>query len=319
MFGFGFRFPTLLRTSDFEFRISTMTLSHLTLIGERLNPGFTKTKFLLDKADLNGLQELAVSQVQKGAHYLTINVGDKATREPAGLVKLIEAVQDVVDVPLSFDYPHRSVQEVCLRTYRPDKARGRKPIVNSVTELRMDMLGLLKIQPFRLVLMASERLENGQALPNRTAEEVAQTARRLALRIVHNGGGLAFDDLLIDVSLCPIASDTEGHTRRAIEAIRLIGGDPELRGAHLMVGLSNLGIMLPKVALDGSRLSTKLESAFLTLTIPCGLDTILATPGRDYQILPADDFVLRGFKEAIALDSFDTLMRLQQLYRKDPP
>lgn len=296
-----------------------MTLSHLTLIGERLNPGFASSKALLDEEDIKGLQELAVSQVQRGAHYLTINVGDKATRDPSFLVKLIEAVQEVVNVPLSFDYPHRSVQEICLKTYQQDKARGRKPIVNSVTELRLDMLGLLKIQPFRLVLMASERLENGKALANRTAEEVARTAKRLAQRIVSENCGLTLDDLLIDVSLCPIASDTEGHTRRAVEAIRLIGTDPDLRGVHLMVGLSNLGIMLPKLALDGSRLSTKVESAFLTLTVPHGLDTILATPGRDYQILPEDDFVLRGFKEAIALDGFDTLMRLQQLYRKDTP
>jgi len=222
-----------------------------------------------------------------------------------------------VNVPLSFDYPHRSVQEICLKTYRPEKARGGKPIVNSVTELRMDMLGLLKIQPFRLVLMASERLEDGKALPNLAAEEVAETERRLALRIVDDRCGLTFDDLLVDVSLCPIASDSEGHTQRAIEAIHRIGRDPELRGVHLMVGLSNLGIMLPKLALDGSRLSTKLESAFLTLTVPHGLDTILATPGRNYQILPEDDFVLRGFKEAIALNGFDTLMRLQQIYRKD--
>ena len=134
--------------------------------------------------------------------------------------------------------------------------------------------------------MASERLENGKALPNLAAEEVAETARRLALRIVNDRCGFTLDDLLIDVSLCPIASDSEGHTKRAIEAIRLIGRDSELRGVHLMVGLSNLGIMLPKLALDGSRLSTKLESAFLTLTVPHGLDTILATPGRDYQILP---------------------------------
>jgi len=296
-----------------------MTLSHLTLIGERLNPGFASSKALLEQEDIKGLQELAVSQVQKGAHYLTINVGDKATSDPSFLVKFIEAVQDVVNVPLSFDYPHRSVQEMCLKTYKPEKARGRKPIVNSVTELRLDMLGLLKIQPFRLVLMASERLENRQALANRTAEEVAQTAKRLARRIVSEDCGLTLDDLLIDVSLCPVASDSEGHTRRAVEAIHLIGCDPELRGAHLMVGLSNLGILLPKVSLDGGRLSTKLESAFLTLTVPHGLDTILATPGRDYQILPEDDLVLRGFKEAIALDGFDTLMRLQQLYRKDKP
>ena len=293
-----------------------MSLPHLTLIGERINPGFASSKALLDAEDLPGLQALAVSQVEKGAHYLTINVGDKATSRPDFLVKLIEAVQDAVDVPLAFDYPNYAVQELCLRTYRPEKARERRPIVNSVSELRLDMLDLIKIQPFRLVLMASERVENGQELPNTNAEEVAQTARRLVQRIIGGGTGFAPDNLIIDVSLCPVATDSEGQTRRAIEAIKLIGRDPELKDVHLIVGLSNLGIMLPKLALDGSRLSTKLESAFLTLTIPHGLDMILGTPGRDYQMLPPDDFVLRGLQEAIALDGFDTLLRVQQLYKK---
>ena len=83
---------------------------------------------------------------------------------------------------------------------------------------------------------------------------------------------------------------------------------------HVVVGLSNLGVMLPKFALDGSRLSIKIESAFLTLAMPKGLDTILGTPGRDYQILPPDDFVLRGFQEAIARDGFETLDRVRELY-----
>lgn len=293
-----------------------MPLPNLTIIGERINPGFASSKALLDAEDLSALQALAVSQVEKGAQYLTINVGDKATGRPDFLVKLITAVQDVVDVPLAFDYPNHSVQELCLRTYRPDKARGRKPIVNSVSELRLDMLDLIKIRPIRLVLMASERVENGKELPNNTAEEVAQTARRLVKRIVNSGTGLTIDDLIVDVSLCPVATDSENQTRRAIEAIKLIGRDPELKGVHMIVGLSNLGIMLPKVALDGSRLSTKLESAFLTLTLPHGLDTILGTPGRDYQMLPPDDFVLRGLEEAIQLDGFETLLRIQQLYKK---
>ena len=293
-----------------------MPLPNLTIIGERINPGFASSKALLDAEDLPALQALAVSQVEKGAQYLTINVGDKATGRPDFLVKLITAVQDAVDVPLAFDYPNHSVQELCLRTYRPDKARGRRPIVNSVSELRLDMLDLIKIRPIRLVLMASERVENGKELPNNTAEEVAQTARRLVKRIINSGTGLTIDDLIVDVSLCPVATDSENQTRRAIEAIKLIGRDPELKGVHMIVGLSNLGIMLPKVALDGSRLSTKLESAFLTLTLPHGLDTILGTPGRDYQMLPPDDFVLRGLEEAIQLDGFETLLRIQQLYKK---
>ena len=296
-----------------------MPIPNLTLIGERINPGFASSKALLDAEDIPGLQKLAVDQVKKGAHYLTINVGDKATDRPAFLVALIQAVQCVVDVPLSFDYPNRSVQEICLKTYDPAKARGRKPIVNSISELRWDMLELRRLRPFRLVVMASERVENGEALPNRTREEVAQTARRLVRRILDDGDGFTPDDLIVDVSLFPMASDTEGLTRRSLEAIQIIGRDPDLRGVHLIVGLSNLGILLPKQARDGSRLSTKLESAFLTLAMPHGLDTILGTPGRDYQLLPEDDFVLRGFQEAVALEGFDTLLKLRELYQTASP
>lgn len=223
-----------------------VSIRNLTIIGERINPGFVSSKALLEQRDLKGLQNLALSQVQKGARYLTINVGEDAKGDPQFLVKLIRAVQAVVDVPLSFDYPHRSVQEVCLKTFNPGRTRGRKPIVNSASQLRMDMLELIEIRPFRLVLMVCERMENGKELPNRTAEEMAQTARRLVGRVLDNGGGMTLDALLIDVSLCPIASDAEGHVKRAIEAIRLIGGDSDLRGAHLMVGLSNLGILLPR-------------------------------------------------------------------------
>jgi len=292
-------------------------IEKLTIIGERINPGFASSKVLLENQDIKGIQALAVSQAQKGAAYLTINVGESAMENLAFIVEVVKAIQAVVDVPLSFDYPHVSVQEACLKVYDPARARGRKPIINSVTELRWNMLEVLKIQPARVVLMASERVENGEEISNQTAQQISDTARRMALRVVNDGHGLTMDDLMIDVSLCPIATDTEGQTRRAIESIQFIGNDPDLRGIHTLVGLSNLAVMLPKDALDGQRLGVRVESAFLTLAMPRGLDVILGTPGRDYRILPDDDFVMRGVREAIGLDGFETLERVQQLYRRD--
>lgn len=292
-----------------------MPIDNLTIIGERINPGFASSKVLLDTQDIKGIQDLAVAQVEKGAAYLTINVGEAAQRDTAFLREVIRAVQAVVDVPLSFDYPHESVQEVCLKTYDAGKAKGRKPIINSISELRWGMFDVLKIQPAKVVLMASERVEGGVEIANEKAAEIAETARRMALRAM-NDHGLSANDLFVDVSLCPVATDTEGRTRRAIEAIDLIGSDAAMSDVHILVGLSNLGVMLPKFALDGSRLSVKVESAFLTLTIPFGLDTILGTAGRDYQILPSDDFVLRGFVEAMLCDGFDTLTRVQDLYQR---
>lgn len=296
-----------------------MSIPNLKIIGERINPGFAKSKELLDRGDIAGIQELARSQTAKGCDYLTINIGDRAGRDSRFLVAVIQAVQSVTDLPLSFDYPNRAVQEICLKTYQPSKARGRKPIVNSISELRWDMLEVLKLAPAKVVLMASERLEDGHAAANETPEDIAKTVRRMVPRVLSGDHGLTPDDIFVDVSLSPIAMDTDGLVRRAIEAIRLIGHDATLRGIHLVVGLSNLGIMLPKVALDGSRLGLAIESAFLTLTMPHGLDTILGTPGREYRILPPDDFVLQGFQEALALEGFETLERIRKLYQKDEP
>ena len=289
----------------------------LTLIGERINPGFKSSRELLEAKDIGGLQALAVDQVEKGGcGYLTVNVGDAATRDQAFLADLIRAIQDAVDLPLAFDYPNREVQELCLAVYDPSKAGGHKPLMNSVAETRWDMLEIRDSQPFEVVLMASERLENGRAVANQTAVQVHETARRMVYQLLTTDARFEPDDLFLDVSLGPIGADFEGLTRRAVDAIRLIGADPDLARCHKLVGLSNLSISLPPRALDGGLLKVRLESAFLSLTVPHGLDYILGSPGRDYQILADDDFVMQGFREALDLPEFETILRVQQLYKE---
>jgi cobalamin-dependent methionine synthase I len=294
-----------------------MPIENLSIIGERINPGFKSSKLLFDKEDIAGIQALAADQVKAGASLLNINVGDLALRKPEFMSELIPAVQSVVSVPLSFDFPNFAVQERCLRAYDPARAGGARPIVNSISELRFEMIDLLRVRPCRFILMASERLENGKRIANKTAAEVHATATRMVDRMLAGGGALSTDDLFVDVSVGPIGADMEGLTRMAIDAIRAIGSDPALAGIHMSVGLSNISIMLPKDASDGSPLKSQIESAFLTLAVPLGLDTVLASADRDYRILPADNLVMRGVREAIALDGIDTVLRIQQIYRSN--
>ena len=51
------------------------------------------------------------------------------------------------------------------------------------------------------------------------------------------------------------------------------------------------------------------------VTMPHALDTALGTPGRDYFLLPEDNFVLQGFDEATRLWGFESIMRIQQFYQ----
>lgn len=291
-----------------------MSLPGLTIIGERINPGFASSKVLLENKDLDGLARLAIEQVSKGAHYLTLNSGEAPEKDPAFQSALTRAIQSACEAPISFDSPNPAVQEIYLKAYDPLLARGQKPVINSIAQTRSDMLDLLKIQPAKVVLMASERLEGGKPIANRSAREVHETAREMVFQILEGSHGITPDDLFIDVSLGPIATDSEGLTRMAIEAIELIGSDDRLRGVHVVVGLSNLSVMLPKQATDGSPLKVHMESAFLTVAMPLGLDTILGSPGRKYEILPEESFVLKGFREAIVEEGFDTIIRIKDLY-----
>lgn len=292
-----------------------MSFPGLTIIGERLNPGFASSRRLLEARDLAGLQELARSQVAQGAAWLNINAGRQAETEPGFMVELVKAVQSVVSVPLSLDSPCPRVQAAVLAAYDPARSAGRPPLINSVAESRWEILALRRSTRARILFMASERLEDGQPVANRSPEDIHRTARRMVERARSEHPDLDFDDCVVDVSVGPMASDTENLTRTAVEAIRRIGSDPSLAGVHLSVGLSNLGIMLPRHQVEGLPLGLALESAFLTTCVPLGLDLALATPGRDYRLLPDGHPALQAFQAFLAADGYEALRGLRKLYR----
>src|SRR3990172_2861367 len=267
-----------------------------TIIGDRINPGFKATKAMVENHDLAGLQALAVRQVKAGADALDFTLGPDAKDDPEFLIAAIDAVQEAVDVPLCFDYPESETQEICLKAYDPAKAKGAKPIINSIAETRWQMVDLLRVRPCRVMLMASERLEEGVGRPNRSGAEIAGTAKRAALRLLRENG-VALDDFTVDVSISAI-----------------IGSDPELKGIHISGGIVNIAQLLPPKAADGSDLKEQLECAFLTLARPLGMDTLLGTPWRNFHLLPEDNYVLGVLREILDATGTDVLRKVRKLY-----
>ncbi len=91
-----------------------------------------------------------------------------------------------------------------------------------------------------------------------------------------------------------------------------VNSDPQLKGLHIMGGLTNIGQQLPPKAADGSDLKLSLECAFLTLAVPFGFDTILCTPWRNYQALSDDNYVLKNILEETGSNA---LRAVRKLYR----
>jgi 5-methyltetrahydrofolate--homocysteine methyltransferase len=285
------------------------------IIAERINPGFKSVKIFFDNEDIADLQELAVKQAQAGAWYQDVNIGPRALNDSAFMAEVIRAIQSVVTTPLAFDFPSAQVQEVCLKSYDRARAGGQMPMINSITEHRWDLMDLHKhFGPFKVITMTSERVEDGVAQGNKTADEIYRTAKRCALRL-RNEYGMAMDDILIDVSVSAVIADTTGLNRATLDAIKLIGNDPDLSGTHMTGGLTNIAQQMPKKSADGSDLKYSLESAFLTLAVPNGLDTILTTPWKHHRPLPEDNYVLKTYKNFLEQTGSNALRAVRKFYK----
>jgi 5-methyltetrahydrofolate--homocysteine methyltransferase len=290
-----------------------MSKHNLIVIGERINPGFASSNALFENEDIEGIQALAKRQAEAGAKYLNVNIGNRAVDDHKFMEEVVVAIQNAVNIPLSFDFPRLDVQEICLKVYDSAKANGEKPIINSVSETRMDMLEALNIQPCKIVAMASERVEDGESLANTKADQVHAVAKRMA-KLLRTDYGMSNDDIFVDVSISTLASDSKGGTYMALGGIELIGKDPELAGIHMMGGLTNIGLMLPKKEYDGVALQSAIERAFLTIVCPLGFDTVLATPWDNHESLPEGHPVLVLLKELVKLQGVDFLRHLRKFY-----
>lgn len=290
-----------------------MAIPGLTIIGESINDSVPSTKKLFDENDLPGLLELARSQDEKGAAWIDVNVGP---REPAFMADLVRRIQSVTAKPLSIDTPDPAIAEAGLRAYDLGRTGGRKPVLNSISPLRLPMFGLTAVRPFIPILMASERYEPGAGCgsANRTAEETRQTARALLEEARRCIPGFTNDQAVIDPGIAPVGGDCEGQLKRVLGSLALMHADPFFAGVHMSVGLSNFTVMLPSKKKDGTPVKGPLESAFLTLAMPRGLDTIIGSTVRKYEILPPGHPALACLEDILKLEGFDTLMRLKEFY-----
>lgn len=286
-----------------------MPIPNLTIIGESINDSVPSTHLLFEANDIAGLQALARAQDTGGAGYIDVNVGPRPGEFLAETVRL---VQSVTAKPLSIDTPDPVMAEAGLKAYDRARGSGQLPILNSISQARREMFGLIRVMPFMPILLASERLENGVGQANHTAAEVHATARAM----VEEAGrhGIPVHHCIIDPAISPIGADSEGHFKCLMGAIQLIHDDPALKGVHMSVGLSNFTVMLPPKRADGSPTKGPLESAFLTLAVPLGMDHVIGSVKRKYELLAPDHPAMRCVNDCLKLEGFDVIMRVQEYY-----
>ena len=289
-----------------------MGIPGLTIIGESINDSIPSTHTMFEENNIDGVVELARFQAEKGAAYIDVNVG---LRSPGFMAEVVKRIQQQISVPLSIDTPDPEIAEAGLGAYDTERAENRKPILNSISEARLEMFDLYRKQPFIPILLITEgKNEFGEVAMNRNAAENYATAKSIVAIAREKIANIPNDQLILDPGIMPIGSDMEGNFKRLMEIVRIIHNDDDFSGINMSVGLSNFTVMLPPRKSDGSPVKSPLESAFLTRAIPLGMNFIVGSVKRKYRILESDHLAMQCLDDVLKLDGLDAVMRVMEYF-----
>jgi 5-methyltetrahydrofolate--homocysteine methyltransferase len=228
------------------------------IIGERINP--TGRKVLTEQMlamNMDMVRRDALRQVEAGAHMLDVNAGVPGDRiEPDILKAAVQAVQSVVDVPLSIDSSMVDALDAGLSVYQG------KALVNSVTgeDERLDaVLPLVKKYGAAVIGIAND--QTGISGDPQVRLSVAQ---KIVARAEHYG--IPPEDILIDPLVLTVSADDRA-AMATLETIRLV---KEKLGVNMTCGASNVSFGLPW--------REAVNMVFLSMTIAAGLPSAITNP-----------------------------------------
>jgi cobalamin-dependent methionine synthase I len=276
-----------------------MNSRRLHIIGELMNNSYARARKAFSERNVKDYQHLARLQTDLGADFLTLNVDGtqriqvRPEEMLAFLPDVIPAIQSVTKTPISFDNPSVEYHKVALKHY--DRSKSPAPILNSLAASRErldEMIELVAEYDTLAIVMASERFVPGGTSQCLTAADAHHAAKDFVELLVTKAGRTN-DQIIIDTGLAPVGADTYGLVNIGLDAMQLIRQDPDLKGVHLVVGLSNFAWGTPKHIRDD------LEKAYLTLGMQAGLDFALANPEKSPAPLPTDHPMVEKLHHAL--------------------
>ena len=232
------------------------------IIGENIHIISEKVKEGLKARDAKFFQELAVKQVEAGAQALDLNLGPRKKDWEEVFPWMVETVEAVVDVPISFDSTNILGIEAGLK-----KITKAKPIINSTSAEpeRLEKVPLIAKQ-YNARLIALTMGASG--IPISADERVNIAIEKLIPRMMEID--YPMEDLIIDPLVLTVSGCQE-YCPELIEAIRTLeyAWDPP---PAISVGLSNVSNAVP------SENRPLINRTYGALLMGVGLKMMIANP-----------------------------------------
>ena len=246
------------------------------IIGERINPtGKKKFKEALKNEDMDYILKEAITQQDKGAHILDVNVGLPDIDEVAMMEKVVKELQSVTSLPLQIDTVDGKAMERAMRIYNG------KPMINSVNGKQVSM-----DEVFPLVRKYGGVVV-GLTIDEEGIPKDAEGRVRVAGKIINEAAKYGIDkkDIVIDVLTMTISSEKNG-AKVTLEALKRVR---EEFGVRTVLGVSNISFGLPRRPI--------VNSYFYAMAMQNGL-----TAGI---INPSSEDMMKAYRSYNALMGFD--------------
>ena len=232
------------------------------ILGENIHIISEKVKAALIEKDDRFFQELAVKQVEAGAQALDLNLGPRKKDGEVIFPWMVELVEQVVDVPLSFDSTNLVGIEAGLM-----KVTKAQPIINSTSAEpeRLEKVPLLaKRYNARLVALTM----GSSGIPIAADERVNIAVETLIPRMIeidYPMENLIIDPLVLTVSGC------QQYCPQLIETVRTLqyAWDP---APVISVGLSNVSNAVP------AQNRALINRTYCAMLMGVGLQMMIANP-----------------------------------------
>ncbi len=229
------------------------------VVGERINPtGKKALQAQLREGNFEKVIQFAEEQETCGAKVLDINMGMSGIDEKLCMLRALEEVSGVTNLPLSLDSSYVEVLEAALRNY-PGRA-----LVNSVsleTEKFEKLLPVVAKYGAMFILLPL----SDAGLP-KDIEEKKEIIHKIYDRALSLG--MRKEDIVVDGLVATVGANPKAALE-TLETIRYCKSN----GFATICGLSNISFAMPERGF--------VNTAFLTLAIQSGLTMAIANPSQE--------------------------------------
>lgn len=220
-------------------------------IGEKINGMFKAVKKAIELRDKKTILSLAEHQLEKGAHYLDVNVG-AVSNGIESMEWLVNCLQEIDNVKLCIDSAKADVLSAGLKLCKE------RPILNSINADPEKIAELIPIALEYDTLVIALTMDD-KGVPATVDGRVELAAMILALceELNFNKNNIYLDPLILPLN---VAQDCPLHVLEAISMIKKI----DIPAPKTILGLSNISQKCSNKRL--------INRTFMSMAMYCGLD-----------------------------------------------